>query len=63
MSIGDSIEEVVSATQAKGVSTADVVAESFDLNWKGCFCFLGQESAPVESAHVAPAAVLDVLSL
>ena len=30
VSIGDSIEDVVSATEAKGVSTADVVVELLD---------------------------------
>ena len=32
VSIGDSIEEVVSATEAKGVSTADVIVEYLDPN-------------------------------
>ena len=30
MSIGDSIEEVISATEAKGVSTSDVIVELLD---------------------------------
>ena len=30
VSIGDSIEEVVSATEAKGISTADVIVELLD---------------------------------
>lgn len=30
VSVGDSIEEVVAATEAKGVSTADVVVEYLD---------------------------------
>ena len=30
VSIGDSIEEVVAATEAKGVSTADVIVEYLD---------------------------------
>ena len=30
ISIGDSIEEVVAATEAKGVSTADVIVEYLD---------------------------------
>ena len=32
VSVGDSIEEVVSATEAKGVSTADVIVEYLDPN-------------------------------
>ena len=32
VSIGDSIEEVVAATEAKGVSTADVIVEYLDPN-------------------------------
>lgn len=32
VSIGDSIEEVVSATEAKGVNTADVIVEYLDPN-------------------------------
>ena len=32
VSIGDSIEEVVAATEAKGVSTADVIIEYLDPN-------------------------------
>ena len=32
VSIGDSIEEVVSATEVKGVSTADVIVEYLDPN-------------------------------
>ena len=32
VSIGESIEEVVSATEAKGVSTADVIVEYLDPN-------------------------------
>lgn len=32
VSIGDSIEEVVSNTEAKGVSTADVIVEYLDPN-------------------------------
>ena len=31
VSIGESIEEVVSATEAKGVSTADVIVEFLEL--------------------------------
>ena len=30
VSIGESIEEIVSATEAKGVSTADVIVELID---------------------------------
>ena len=32
MSIGDSIEEVVTATEAKGVNTSDVIVEYLDPN-------------------------------